>query len=186
MRSVGHSVGRQLLRRAAPAALLHPRRANSSSFSNSELPIGHGHHLQTSVTRHSLIKTACGRNFDPNSYLEMVQACCDPKWLSAIQRACAQDKEYVDMLRTEGGTSKTIEFLSSGCKSDHEFMEKLKKVLQDDRKAALSLCALQKAYVDIREKRDLDESKRAADGGGDVQGKMSEVMRNNSGGFGST
>ena len=94
----------------------------------------------------------------------MVQACCDQKWMAAIQRGISEDKEYVEMLRTEGGAARTLDVITSGVRSDNEFMEKLKAVLTEDKKVALSLCALQDAYKRLREKRDLHETKNTADG----------------------
>jgi hypothetical protein len=110
------------------------------------------------------IKTACGRTFDPMTFQELLQATTDPSWSAAIQRHLFTDTEYITMLRTEGGGALAIdELVLKGLGgSDEEAMSKLKQLLQTDRKAALSVCALQDAYVAIRENRDLGQTKAAA------------------------
>ena len=120
------------------------------------------------------IHTACGRRFDPMLFQELLQASSDPGWSAAIQRNLKDDAEYVAMLRTDGGGAMAIDELClhglGG--SDEEAMGNLKKLLQSDRRAALSVCAIQDSYVKIREKRDVEQSKIAAEGGHDAYSSL--------------
>lgn len=110
-------------------------------------------------------KTACGRMFDPTVFEEVLQAMCDQGWAQAIQKQLVQDREYMDMLQKEGGAAKTVdEMCSRGFANDEDALNKLKALLQDDRKTALSLCAITDGYTRIREKRDLSKTQTAADG----------------------
>ncbi|CCW63433.1 unnamed protein product [Phytomonas sp. EM1] len=126
-----------------------------------------GHHLQTSAGLHSTIRTACGRMFDPQTYHEMLQACCDHQWLLAIQRELCTDTEYMNYLRQHGGAARDMRVLTDSIYDDDEFMVKLIEKLKTDFKTSLSLCAIQASYERIRRKRDEHETQVAADGGRD-------------------
>ncbi|AYU79389.1 hypothetical protein LdCL_250011000 [Leishmania donovani] len=123
-----------------------------------------GHHLQSSVGLHTPIKTACGREFNPQVYYEVLQACCDQQWLVAIQRELRTDTEYVNYLRQHGGAAKDMRMLTDSVQHDDEFMARLKEKLKTDEKMSLTLCAVQDSYMRIRKKRDLHETQVAADG----------------------
>lgn len=136
-----------------------------------------GHHLHSSVGLHSPIATACGRQFDPQVYYEMLQACCDPQWLSAVQRELRNDTEYVDHLRQNGGAARDLRVLTEGIHHDDEFMAQLKERLKSDKTMSLSLCAVQDSYRRIRNKRDQHETQVAADGGHDPYSSMKLKQR---------
>ena len=131
-----------------------------------------GHHLQSSVGLHSPIRTACGREFNPQVYYEVLQACCDQQWLVAIQRELRTDTEYVNYLRQHGGAAKDVRMLTESVQHDDEFMAKLKEKLKTDEKMSLTLCAVQESYERIRKKRDQHETQVAADGGRDPYASM--------------
>ena len=113
---------------------------------------------------HSSFMTACGRRFDPNLYFEVLQAVCDAQWMAAIQKEVLNDVEYRTMIQKEGGAAKTVAKLMEDVNNDDQFIETLRVVLAQDRKVALSLCAVQEAYSRIRNKRDEQETKSAAEG----------------------
>lgn len=127
------------------------------------------HHLASTVGSHALIQTICGRTFDPNVCQEMISACCDHQWASAIQKGLQEDTEYVEMLQSEGGAALTLQRLSKTVKHDNEFLEKMKELLVTDRRVAIALCAMQDSYLRIRSKRDAHETRAAADGRDDVE-----------------
>ncbi|KPA79463.1 putative mitochondrial hypothetical protein [Leptomonas pyrrhocoris] len=131
-----------------------------------------GHHLQSSVGLHSPIHTACGRDFNPQVYYEVLQACCDQQWLVAIQRELRTDTEYINYLRQNGGAAKDLRMLTDSVQHDDEFMVKLKEKLKTDDKLSLTLCAVQDSYERIRKKRDHHETQVAADGGRDPYASM--------------
>ncbi|KAK7200399.1 hypothetical protein NESM_000094000 [Novymonas esmeraldas] len=131
-----------------------------------------GHHLQSSVGLHSSMVTACGREFNPQVYYEVLQACCDQQWLIAIQRELRSDTEYVNYLREHGGAAKDMRVLTDNIHHDDEFMVKLKEKLKTDKKMSLTLCAVQDSYERIRKKRDQHDTKVAADGGHDPYASM--------------
>lgn len=131
-----------------------------------------GHHLQSSVGLHNSMRTACGRDFNPQVYYEVLQACCDQKWLVAIQRELRNDAEYVNHLREHGGVAKEMRMLTDSIHHDDELMVKLKERLKTDAKMSLTLCALQDSYERIRKKRDQHETQVAADGGRDPYASM--------------
>lgn len=111
------------------------------------------------------IRTACGRTFDPMTFQELLQTVTDQSWATAIQRQMmTADREYVKMLTKEGGGAMAIdELVMRGLGgSDEEAMANLKKLLETDFKASLSVCALQDAYTVLREKRDMSKTKEAA------------------------
>lgn len=149
-------------------ALAVARRAQS------ELHMPKNHQLTGTVGMHSLIKTACGRTFDMNHYQEMLQACCDHQWVNAIQRSLLEDSEYLDMLATEGGAALTLQQLTDGVQHENEFIEKLKVMLKEDRRVALSLCALQDSYLRIRNRRDKQETMSAANGPSGIASTMKQ------------
>lgn len=124
------------------------------------------HHLFSSINTATPYKTACGRTFDPVTYTELLQAAMDQQWAQAIQKQLREDKEYLEMLRVEGGGAQTIDALGQSAQfsNDEEFMAVLKPVLLSDKKTALSICAIQDAYVAIRKKRDEHQTNVAADG----------------------
>ncbi|KAG8345863.1 hypothetical protein TRVL_03308 [Trypanosoma vivax] len=126
-----------------------------------------GHHLHSSTGLHSPFPTACGRTFDPQLYHEVLQACCDSRWLEAIQREMRNDAEWIETLRREGGVAKAMNVLTESAHHDDEFMMKLKEALKTDKKMSLTLCAIQESYERIRNKRDMHETQVAADGGCD-------------------
>jgi hypothetical protein len=114
------------------------------------------------------IKTACDRTFDPMLFQEVIQATTDPQWSAAIQRYLREDGEYMNMMLREGGGGGMAidQLITRGLGgSDEEAMQNLKRLLQTDRKAALTVCAIQDAYQKIRENRDLQQTKLAAEGG---------------------
>lgn len=155
---------------------------NTSSFGGSSsipqgLELQRGHHLQSSVGLHSPIPTACGRSFDPQVYYEVLQACCDPQWMSAIQREMRSDAEYVAHLRQNGGAARDLRVLTEGVHHDDELMTKLKEKLKTDASLSLSLCAVQDSYRRIRSKRDQHETQVAADGGRDPYSTMKSRQR---------
>lgn len=131
-----------------------------------------GHHLQSSVGLHTPMRTACGRDFNPQVYYEVLQACCDQQWLVAIQREIRNDAEYVNYLREHGGAAKDMRMLTDNVQHDDEFMAKLKEKLKTDAKMSLTLCAVQDSYERIRKKRDHHETQVAADGGRDPYASM--------------
>ncbi|ORC91814.1 putative complement regulatory protein [Trypanosoma theileri] len=131
-----------------------------------------GHHLQSSVGLHSPFPTACGRMFNPQLYYEVLQACCDQQWLQAIQREMRNDAEWMETLRTEGGVARSMNALTESTQHDDELMMKLRETLRTDRKMSLTLCAIQESYERIRRKRDMHETKVAADGGNDTYASM--------------
>ena len=115
------------------------------------------------------IRTACGRTFDPMTFQELLQTVTDQSWATAIQRQMmTTDREYVRMLTKEGGGAMAIDdlVLKGLGGSDEEAMANLKKLLESDYKASLSVCALQDAYTVLREKRDMNKTKEAAAGQG--------------------
>lgn len=157
--------------------------SSDSNFSMSAsvpqgMAISRGHHLQSSVGLHSPIPTACGRMFDPQVYYELLQACCDPQWMSAIQRELRSDTEYVHHLRQHGGAARDLRVLTDNVHHDDEFMEKLKERLKSDKTVSLTLCAVQESYQRIRRKRDQHETKVAADGGRDPYATMKAKQQN--------
>lgn len=159
---------------------------NSKVFEgSSSIPQGlemqRGHHLQSSVGLHSSILTACGRSFDPQVYYEVLQACCDPQWMSAIQRELRTDTEYADFLRSNGGVASEVRAITENVHHDDELMRKLKDRLKVDKGISLSLCAIQDSYLRIRKKRDQHETQVAADGGRDPYATMKERQRDNFG-----
>lgn len=131
-----------------------------------------GHHLHSSVGLHSPYPTACGRMFNPQLYHEVLQACCDQKWLQAVQREMRNDAEWVETLRREGGVAKDMNVLTESTGHDDEFMMKLREKLKTNKKMSLTLCAIQESYERIREKRDMHETQVAADGGHDPYAAM--------------
>jgi len=145
---------------------------NGSNGSSGGWEMRRGHHLQSSVGLHSPMKTACGREFNPQVYYEVLQACCDQQWMVAIQRELRTDAEYVGYLRQHGGAAKEIQALTDSAHHDDEFMVKLKEKLLKDHKMSLTLCALQDSYERIRKKRDQHETQVAADGGRDPYASM--------------
>lgn len=141
-----------------------------------------GHHLQSSIGLHSPIDTKCGRQFDPQKYYEVLQACCDQQWMSAIQRELRNDTEYVQHLRQHGGAARDLRVMTDSVHHDDEFMTLLKQRLATDHTLSLTLCAVQESYQRIRSKRDTHETQVVADGGLDPYQTMKEKQR---GGFGS-
>lgn len=131
-----------------------------------------GHHLQSSVGLHSPMKTACGRDFNPQLYYEVLQACCDQQWLYAIQRELRTDTEYIQFIHQNGGAAKELRTLTDSCQHDDEMMLKLREKLKSDKKLAMTLCAVQDSYTRIRQKRDSHETQVAADGGKDPYSSM--------------
>ena len=110
-------------------------------------------------------KTSCGRTFDPMTFQELLQTVTDQSWATAIQRQMmTTDREYVKMLTQEGGGAMAIdELVLKGLGgNDEEAMGNLRRLLENDYKASLSVCALQDAYVALREKRDMSKTKEAA------------------------
>jgi hypothetical protein len=126
-----------------------------------QLPKGH-----KMVNAHNLggsFMTACGRTFDPAVYTEIIQAMTDQSWGQAIGRQLREDKEYIEMLRTDGGAAQKVDqIFKAGFGNDSEFMQKLKVMLQADKSAALGICAIQDAYTAIRTKRDEHATEVAA------------------------
>jgi hypothetical protein len=112
----------------------------------------------------SRFTTACGRDFDPVIYMELIQAMTDKSWSQAIQNHLREDAEYVHMIRTKGGGAKTIDAICATGVHDEEFMHRLKTTMQTDAQTALAVCAIQDAYSKIRTKRDENQSQTAADG----------------------
>lgn len=145
---------------------------NGSASIPQGLELQRGHHLQSSVGLHSPIPTACGRQFDPQVYYEVLQACCDPQWMSAIQRELRNDTEYVEHLRTNGGAARDMRAMTDSVHHDDEFMVMLKERLKEDKTMSLTLCAVQDSYQRIRRKRDQHETQVAADGGRDPYATM--------------
>lgn len=145
------------------------------------LELQRGHHLQSSVGLHSPIATACGRSFDPQVYYEVLQACCDPQWMSAIQRELRMDSEYAEYLRANGGVASEVRAITESVHHDDDLMMKLKDRLKTDKGISLALCAIQDSYMRIRRKRDQHETQVAADGGLDPYATMKDRQR---GGFG--
>lgn len=133
-----------------------------SPFAESKLAPSNKFHASVGI--HSSFMTACGRRFDPNLYFEVLQAVCDSQWMAAIQKEVLHDAEYRTMIQKEGGAAKTVAALMEGVTNDDEFIETLRVVLAKDRKVALSLCAVQEAYSRLRNKRDEQETKVAAEG----------------------
>jgi hypothetical protein len=126
------------------------------------------HKLFNSTTLGSAFSTACGREFDPAVYVEVIQAMSDQSWGQAIGKQLQEDREYVELIRKEGGAGQKIDAIyRQGFSSDEEFMHKLKAMLQQDAHAALATCAIQDAYLAIRKKRDVHATQVAADGGAD-------------------
>ncbi|AIN98924.1 hypothetical protein LPMP_250590 [Leishmania panamensis] len=149
-----------------------PTEGTRHSGNNQGWEMRRGHHLQSSIGLHTPIKTACGREFNPQVYYEVLQACCDQQWLVAIQRELRTDTEYINYLRQHGGAAKDMRILTDGVQHDDEFMAKLKEKLKTDEKVSLTLCAVQQSYERIRKKRDLHETQVAADGGRDPYASM--------------
>jgi len=135
------------------------------------------HHLQSSVGLHDSVVTACGRHFNPQVYHEVLQACCDSKWLAAIQTELRNDTEYVNYLLQHGGAAKDLRMLTDSTQHDDEFMMKLMNLVKKDKKISLMLCALQDSYQRIREKRDRHETRVAADGGRDPYEPLRQQTR---------
>lgn len=156
----------------------YPASASSNTVfqGSSSIPQGlelqRGHHLQSSVGLHSPIMTACGRSFDPQIYYEVLQACCDPQWMSAIQRELRTDSEYTDHLRSNGGVASDVRAITESVHHDDDLMIKLKDRLKTDVGVSLALCAIQDSYLRIRKKRDQHETQVAADGGMDPYATM--------------
>lgn len=124
------------------------------------------------------IMTACNRKFDPMLFQELIQASTDPQWSGAIQAKLREDTEYMHMMLREGGGGalQIDQLIMKGLGgSDEEGMNNLKKLLMSDRKAALSVCAIQDAYSKIREARDLQQTKVAAQGGSDAFAPMRQA-----------
>lgn len=133
--------------------------------SGTPFELNRSHHLFNSVNLGTPFKTACGRNFDPQMYMEMLQAMVDQSWAQAVGRALKDDAEYVETVRTEGGAAQEIDRLGEGGRgSDDEFMAKLRVVLEKDKKVSLCVCAMQDAYGRVREKRDKHATEVAARG----------------------
>jgi hypothetical protein len=118
-----------------------------------QIPKSHPNYNSTQLG--SSFKTACGRTFDPQIYTEIIQAMTDQSWGQAIGRQLREDKEYLEMLRTDGGAAQKVDQIyQQGFSSDEEFIQKLKVLLSQDKQAALGVCAIQDAYTAIRRKRD--------------------------------
>ena len=121
------------------------------------------HHLQNSLPVGSPFLTKCGRTFDPVVYVEMMQAMCDQKWITAIQRNLRQDVEYQTMLRTTGGGSLAFDALARmPLSGDQEAFDEMKVLMEADAKAALSVCAMLDAFKLIKDKRDHYKTEVAA------------------------
>jgi hypothetical protein len=111
------------------------------------------------------VRSACGRVFDPAIYLQMLQAMMDRQWLAAIQLEVKKDKEYIEMMRSEGGVAQELDIISRKFGgSDDEFMQALSNRVKVDRNVALGICALQDGYVAIKKKRDMEKTRLAAEG----------------------
>ncbi|CCW70875.1 unnamed protein product [Phytomonas sp. Hart1] len=157
---------------------LEPLAARPRRGISGQLPVGgpgegpgwelrRGHHLQASAGLHSAIPTACGRLFNPQIYHEILHACCDHRWLLAIQRELIKDEEYMNSLREYGGSARDVRIISDSFQNDDEFMEKLVEKVKTDVKMSLTLCAVQESYERIRQKRDHHETQVVADDGRD-------------------
>jgi hypothetical protein len=128
-----------------------------------QLPKSHPNYNSTQLGGNFM--TACGRRFDPQIYTEIIQAMTDQSWGQAIGRQLREDKEYMEMLRKDGGAAQKVDSIfQQGFSSDQEFMVKLKALLTVDAHAALGVCAIQDAYTAIREKRDAHATEVAASG----------------------
>lgn len=138
----------------------------------------------SSTTKTSQIpsyKTACGRHFDPETFQQMLHAVCDKKWMQAIYRGLNEDKEYMEMMKTEGGAAMTITNVLAKCSSDDHMHQYLHDLLVKDKKAALAMCSFTESYRRLIEKRDRESVKRVAAG----SDPMADV-RKQQGSFGST
>ena len=151
-------------------ALTGGRNATGLPFGENEgFEVPKSHKLFNSTSLGSSFTTACGREFDPAVYVEVIQAMSDQSWGQAIGKQLQEDREYVDLIRKEGGAGQKIDAIyRQGFSSDEEFMHKLKVLLQQDAHAALATCAIQEAYLAIRKKRDVHATQVAADGGPDA------------------
>lgn len=117
------------------------------------------------TNKYSTTMTACGRTFDPNILLELIRASQDKRWLQAIHAEMSKDREYMRCLLHEGASGLELQkILMTQDSNDDNFMGILSDRLREDRKAALSVCAMQDAFVAIKKRRDLENTRRAAQG----------------------